>query len=47
MQLLHGELSLAEVAICSGFSARSQFSYRFKRLVGVTPRRFPMSARIA
>ena len=46
-QLLHGELSLAEVAACPGFSAQSQFSYHFKRLVGVTPGQFRMSARIA
>jgi AraC family transcriptional regulator len=40
-------MSLAEVAARAGFSAQSQFSYHFKRLVGVTPRQFRMSARIA
>jgi AraC family transcriptional regulator len=46
-QLLHGDLSLAEVAAGAGFSDQSQFSDHFKRLVGVTPRQFRMSARIA
>ena len=48
-QLLHGgsELSLAEVAAHVGFSDQSQFSYHFKRLVGVTPGQFGMPARIA
>jgi AraC-like DNA-binding protein len=46
-QLLHGDLSLAEVAACAGFSAQSQFSDHFKRLVGVAPRQFQMPARIA
>jgi AraC family transcriptional regulator len=41
-----GDLSLAEVAACAGFSDQSQFSYHFKRLLGVTPRKFRMSARI-
>jgi AraC family transcriptional regulator len=41
------ELSLAEVAAHAGFSDQSQFGYHFKRLVGVTPRRFRMSARNA
>jgi AraC family transcriptional regulator len=41
------DLSLAEVAVCAGFSDQSQFSYHFKRLVGVTPRQFRMPARIA
>jgi AraC family transcriptional regulator len=45
--LLQGELSLAEVAACAGFSPQSQFSSHFKRLVGVTPRQFRMPARIA
>src|SRR5262249_59558974 len=40
--LLQGELSLAAVAACAGFSAQSQFSSHFKRLVGVTPRQFRM-----
>jgi AraC family transcriptional regulator len=39
------DLSLAEVALRAGFSDQSQFSRHFKRLVGVTPRRFRMSAR--
>src|SRR5262249_25963378 len=46
-QLLQGDLALAEVAACAGFSDQSQFSYHFKRLVGATPRQFRMSARIA
>jgi AraC family transcriptional regulator len=41
------DLSLAEVAVHAGFSDQSQFSHHFKRLVGVTPRRFRMLARIA
>jgi AraC family transcriptional regulator len=41
------DLSLAEVAARAGFSDQSQFSYHFKRLVGVVPRQFRMSARIA
>src|SRR5262249_1751867 len=41
------DLSLAEVALHSGFSDQSQFSRHFKRLIGVTPGRFRMSARIA
>jgi AraC family transcriptional regulator len=40
-------LSLARVASRAGFSDQSQFSRHFKRLVGVTPRQFRMSARIA
>jgi len=48
-QLLQGAAgsSLAQVAARSGFSDQSQFSRHFKRLVGVTPRRFRTSARIA
>jgi AraC family transcriptional regulator len=42
-----GDLSLAEVAACVGFSDQSQFSRHFKRLVGVTPGQFRMSARTA
>jgi AraC family transcriptional regulator len=47
--LLHpdGDLSLAEIAARVGFSDHSQFSHHFKRLVGVTPRQFRLSARIA
>jgi AraC family transcriptional regulator len=41
-----GDLSLAEVAACSGFSDQSQLSHHFKRLVGFTPRQFRMPARI-
>ena len=40
-------LSLAEVAAQVGFSDQSQFCHHFKRLVGVTPRQFRVSARIA
>jgi AraC family transcriptional regulator len=39
-------LSLAEVAAHAGFSDQSQFSHHFKRLIGVTPGQFRMSARI-
>ena len=41
------DLSLAEVAAHAAFSDQSQFSHHFKRLVGVTPGRFAMSARTA
>jgi AraC family transcriptional regulator len=47
-QLLQGGgLSLAEVAAHAGFSDQSQFCHHFKRLVGVAPGQFRMSARIA
>jgi AraC family transcriptional regulator len=42
-----GDLSLADIAASAGFSDQSQFSRHFKRLVGVTPRKFRMPARIA
>ncbi len=47
-QFLHGggDLSLAEVAAQTGFSDQSQFSRHFKRIVGVAPGQFQMSARI-
>jgi AraC family transcriptional regulator len=46
--LLQGsDLSLAEVAALAGFSGQSVFCHHFKRLIGVTPRQFRMSARIA
>jgi AraC family transcriptional regulator len=35
-----GRLSLAQIAIEVGFSDQSQFTRHFKRLVGVTPKRF-------
>src|SRR4029453_13688416 len=38
------DLSLAEVAASAGFSDQSQFTHHFKRLVGVTPGQFRMSA---
>jgi AraC family transcriptional regulator len=41
------DLSLAEVAARAGFSDQSQFSHHFRRAVGVTPRQFRRSARIA
>ena len=41
------DLSLAEVAAGAGFSDQSHFSQHFKRVVGVTPREFRSSARIA
>jgi AraC family transcriptional regulator len=40
-------LSLADIAARAGFSDQSQFSHHFKRLVGVTPGRFRVPARIA
>jgi AraC family transcriptional regulator len=42
-----GDLSLADIAASAGFSDQSQFSRHFKRLVGVTPRKFRMPSRIA
>ena len=42
-----GDLSLAAIGVRVGFSDQSQFSHHFKRLVGVTPGRFKMHARIA
>jgi AraC family transcriptional regulator len=41
------DMSLAEVALHAGFSDQSVFCLHFKRFVGVTPRQFRMSARIA
>ena len=41
------DLSLGQVAARAGFSDQSQFSHHFKRLVGVTPGRFRIPARIA
>jgi AraC-like DNA-binding protein len=41
------DFSLAEIAASAGFSDQSQFSHHFKRPVGVTPRQFRRSARIA
>ena len=47
-QLLHPDrdLALAEIAVRVGFSDQSQLSQHFKRIVGVTPRQFRLSARI-
>jgi AraC family transcriptional regulator len=42
-----GELGLAEVALRVGFPDQSHFSFHFKRIVGVTPGQFRISARIA
>jgi AraC family transcriptional regulator len=42
-----GDLSLAEIAVCAGFSDQSQFCRHFKRIVGVTPGQFRTPARIA
>jgi AraC family transcriptional regulator len=42
-----GDFNLAEVAAHAGFSDQSHFSHHFKRLVGVTPGQFRLSARIA
>jgi len=41
------ELGLAEVALRVGFSDQSKFSLHFKRIVGVTPGQFRISARKA
>jgi AraC family transcriptional regulator len=41
-----GELGLAEVAHRVGFPDQSHFSLHFKRIVGVTPRQFRISARL-
>jgi AraC family transcriptional regulator len=41
-----GELGLGEVAFRVGFADQSQFSFHFKRTVGVTPGQFRISARI-
>jgi AraC family transcriptional regulator len=41
------ELGLAEVALRVGFPDQSHFSFHFKRIVGVTPRQFRISARKA
>jgi AraC family transcriptional regulator len=41
------DLGLGEVAFRAGFSDQSHFSSHFKRIVGVTPRQFRMSARTA
>jgi AraC family transcriptional regulator len=40
-----GKLGLAEVALRVGFSDQSQFSFHFKRTVGVTPGQFRILAR--
>jgi AraC family transcriptional regulator len=42
-----GEIGLAEVALRVGFPDQSHFSFHFKRIVGVTPRQFRISTRIA
>jgi AraC family transcriptional regulator len=39
-----GELGLAEVAFRAGFSDQSHFSSHFKRIIGVTPGQFRISA---
>jgi AraC family transcriptional regulator len=48
-ELLHPDhdLALAEIAARVGFADHSQFSHHFKRLVGVTPSQFRLSASIA
>ena len=38
--LLQGNLSIADVALAVGFSNQSHFTKHFKRLVGVTPKKF-------
>ena len=42
-----GDLSLAAIAAQAGFSDQSQFSRHFKRILGVTPGQFRMSAKTA
>jgi AraC family transcriptional regulator len=42
-----GEIGLAVVALRAGFPDQSHFSLHFKRIVGVTPRQFRISVRIA
>jgi AraC family transcriptional regulator len=41
------EVGLVDVALRVGFSDQSKFSFHFKRIVGVTPRQFRISARKA
>jgi AraC family transcriptional regulator len=41
----NGELGLVDVALRVGFSDQSKFSFHFKRIVGVTPGQFRVSAR--
>ena len=45
-QLLRGRrgIGLADIALRAGFSDQSQFSFHFKRVVGVTPGQFQRSA---
>jgi AraC family transcriptional regulator len=43
----HDELGLTEVALRVGFSDQSHFSFHFKRIVGITPGQFRISARIS
>jgi AraC family transcriptional regulator len=38
--LRHGELSIAEISYCLGFTHQSHFSHHFKRLVGSSPKAF-------
>lgn len=45
--LRESDLSLADVAASVGFSDQSQFTGHFKHVLGVTPRQFRTSARIA
>jgi AraC family transcriptional regulator len=40
------DLALAQLAARAGFSDQSQFSHHFKRIVGVTPGQFRISARV-
>jgi AraC family transcriptional regulator len=45
--LRQSDLSLVDIAASTGFSDQSKLSSHFKRLLGVTPRQFRRSARIA
>ena len=45
--LRNSDLSLVDIAASAGFSDQSKLSAHFKRVVGLTPRQFRQSARIA
>ena len=45
--LRNSDLSLVDIAASAGFSDQSKLSAHFKRVVGLTPRQFRLSARIA
>lgn len=41
--LVHSEKTVGEVSYDVGFSSPSQFSFLFKRFVGITPKKYRMS----